>query len=223
MKITNIVVSPTEYTEDLEWSSVLAYKIKLLQHSDWILQVGSGVLKQHKWLQWRESLRKCNRKSFSSPAELQTKIEELDKLMPRVQRYTDVDTSDLIFFKDIVLRLVKYYYSKKLDIEINSYFGNVLLLDERYKEALEYQKTKKLDRCYFIQNYMELTGKSVNDAVQYFLNEKEKYFLVLLRYQKEMEQKIKIVLETQDTLILKQLYEDYNIWISTLTLTPVQI
>lgn len=222
-KITNIVTTPTKYTEDINWSGVISYKIRLLQFSDWIVQIGSGILRQHKWLQWRESLRKCTRMSFETPEQMQKMIEEIDASMPEVQRYTVLDTSNLNHYKDNIIKIVRYYYSKKLDIELSSYVNNSILIDERYKEALHYKKTKNIQECIFIQSYMGITGQKVDDVVQYFLQQKEMYFLILLRSQKEMETIIKDIQDSSDVEHLKKLYEDYNIWISTLTLTPVQI
>jgi hypothetical protein len=70
---------------------------------------------------------------------------------------------------------------------------------------------------------MNITGENVEDVVQYFLKQKEMYFLILLRNQKEMELKLKEIEDSDDIEFLFKLHEEYNIWISTLTLTPVQI
>lgn len=222
-KITNIITSPTKYTEDRDWIGPISYKMRLLQNSDWMVQPGSGVLRQHRWFKWRESVRKCTRSTSNTPQDLQNKLEELDSQIPQLIRYTSVNTDNIEHYKDNVLKLIRYYYSKKLDIDISSYINNVYLLDERYKEAQKYKTTKDLSDCCFIKNYMQITGENVEDVVQYFIEQKEMYFLLLLRNQKELETKLRQVNNINDIETLKSIYEEYNIWISTLTLTPVQI
>lgn len=222
-KITNLIISPTKYTEDVEWVGPISIKYRLLESTDWIVQIGSGVVKQHKWLKWRESVRKCTRNSFETPQQMNVRLDELDSSKPELRRYTSIDNSNIIHYKDNIIKLVRYYHSKKLDIEISSYLNNYLLLDERYKEAEKYSRTKDLTDCFFIKSYMDVTGENVEDVVQYFLKQKEMYFLILLRNQKEMELKLKEIDDSDDIEFLFKLHEDYNTWISTLTLTPVQI
>jgi hypothetical protein len=222
-KIANIVTSPTKYTEDLEWSEPISYKIKLLQNTDWIVQQGSGVVKQHKWLQWREAVRKCTRNSSESPNDLQLKLEKLDSEIPKLIRYNSIDFSDISLYKETVIKLVKYYYCKKLDIDIATYLNNILLLEERYKEAKYYLETKDISKCHFIKSYMDITGKDVESTVQFFIEQKEFYFILLLRNQKEVESKIKEINNINEMEALQKIYEEYNVWISTLTLTPLQI
>lgn len=222
-KIKNIITSPTTYNNDIAWSVPISYKVRLLQFSDWIVQNGSGVMRQHKWLEWREALRKCTKECFETPEQMQKKIEELDSCMPEVHRYTLLDTSDIVSFKHIIIKMIKYYYSKKIDVEISSYVNNTFLIDERYKEAIQYKKNKKIEKCPFIRDYMDVTGQNVNDVVQYFLQQKEMYSFTLLRNQKDMESILKQINDSTDIQQLKKLYEEYNLWISTLTLTPVQI
>jgi hypothetical protein len=222
-KITNIITSPTKFTEDRDWISPISYKMRLLQNSDWILQVGSGVLKQHKWLKWRDDLRKCTRSSCTSPQELQSKLEQLDSEIPELVRYSSVDTTNIDHYRDNVIKLVKYYYSKRLDIDICSYLTNIHLMDERYKEAEKYQNTNNLQDCHFIKSYMDITGESVENVVEYFIKQKEMYYLLLLRSQQKLESKLKEIDDIDNIDKLKEIYEEYTIWISTLTLTPVQI
>lgn len=221
-RIKNLVTSPTEYTENAKWVVVSAFRLRLLQTTDWITQFGSGIIKKSKWFEWRNRVRGCTRSKFDTPEKMQEALEVLELSAPSLEK-NQYSTDNIDNLKHKVISTIRYYFSKKLECQLFSYLNSPALIDERFKEVEIYKKTNNLDSCYFIHSFMEITGKSVEDVVEYFTKQKELHFSLLFRTQNELEAQIKKVDNITEIGELLSIKEEYDIWISILTLTPVQI
>lgn len=84
-KITNIAVSSTAETLELEWGSILSRKAKLLQNSDWsqLSDVNLDDSKRQEWKEWRAKLRRIKRVNNLEPIQATELINILEKSIPK--------------------------------------------------------------------------------------------------------------------------------------------
>lgn len=84
-KITNIAVSSTAETLELEWGNILSRKVKLLQNSDWsqLSDVNLDDSKRQEWREWRAKLRRVKRVNNLEPVQALELINTLEKSIPK--------------------------------------------------------------------------------------------------------------------------------------------
>lgn len=92
MKITNLKVKSTKFTEDKKWADFLSFKIRLLQNSDWILLPDSLVENIGEWLEWRRAIKSVKRSTNVSPDQATNMLQSLLESMPSVRK-SDEDWS----------------------------------------------------------------------------------------------------------------------------------
>jgi len=84
-KITNLAVSSTAESLDLEWGAILSKKIKLLQSSDWtqLNDVNLDPQVREAWKTWRSKLRRIKRRNNLECSQAKELISTLERSMPK--------------------------------------------------------------------------------------------------------------------------------------------
>jgi len=216
-KIKNVVVSKSEFSENVKWAEVESLKFRLLESSDWILLPDSNVTNINAWKEWRMKLKNIKRQNFKTPEEMHLVLQDLENKTPR-KIYKRFNYNHIELTKEKLIKMIRFFYNKKIDVDLYHNFSHPSLIDERYKEAVDFKNG--VNNQILLTFLAKLSGKELNDVVDEAILEKEQYFLLLLRMQKELEKEIKAVVQEDNIENLEIIYNKYSTWISTLTSAP---
>lgn len=220
-KITNLNTERTAEQEKNVWLEVLSHRNKLLLNSDWTQMSDSGLTETciNQWKTWRQQLKNVNRRNFSEPAQAEYAISILAKRVP-FNDYQEVRVEpdqELMSLEEYKKQLMGY-----LDTVFNAniysgFLDNPYLVEEQFKEAVDYLNLSGNGSYPLISVTAELYGMSENAVANEFVSRK----VVLTKRLANMKQKYfhfqTLVKDASDAVQLGEIKSEIKEWILTLT------
>ena len=215
MKITNLVIKTTPFNEDKKWVDALSLKIRLLQNSDWVLLPDSLMANIDEWIIWRQKVKSINRKTFSTPEQAKVALNKLMDAMPPVIK---LNFSSVEQFKLFLIEKMRLYYFNKNHYDCISNGYDILLVNEKYDEAVAFKPKSNLKDFPLIQHEIMTTGVSSKDVISSFKKDKLLMKSIIINNYKSMNENITVIRSVNDLETLQSIYDKLRLWTLTLTL-----
>lgn len=222
-KIGNLRTEKTDEQENLAWAEVLSHKNKLLLNSDWTQLSDSGLTEEsiEQWRGWRQQLKNINRSNFSSRAAAEVCISKLARRTP-FNAYILTDGDEPKPARDISLDVYRARVIKFMDKSFNervgeSFLDNPLLVDEQFREAVDFLAEKKSKYYPLISVTAELYNMSEKAVAEEFVARKVNAMKRLANLKQKYHFFQKLVLNAADDVQLAEVQGEIKQWISTLT------
>lgn len=226
-KITKLKVARTEKQENDAWDEVFSHRNKLLATSNWTMLPDSGLTERNVqlWTDWRMALRRVNRRNFADRELAANAIKQLEKAEPR-EVYEDesifllddnavVAVNSIQDRKDFLLRTLSKRFNDTLDA--GSFESNPTLLAEQFEEALLYNPNQTLAAFPLINLECELTGKTPEDVVEYFISQKRLRLRMVLALKRKFAYFRDAINAAPGMIELVSIERDIKEWTLTLT------
>lgn len=222
-KIDRVVTGTTEEKESSAWGEALSHRNKLLSNSDWTQLPDSGLTPEcvTVFKSWRSSLKAIKRSNYPSRANAEKHISTLARRIPRLQYLPleiDVPSAerydDLNQFREQVVRYMEAVFNAALS---GSFLDNHMLVEEQFREALDYLADAKRSEYPLLSVTAELYKQPLHQVASEFVERKVMSLKRIANLKQKYYEFQSLVSGASSDVELEGIQADITLWISTST------
>jgi hypothetical protein len=221
-KIGNVTVEKTDEQERQAWAEVLSHRNKLLFNSDWTQLPDCGLTETSiaQWRSWREQLKNINQTNYSDRRIAEEYIGKMSQRIPFSEYITpksEPSAEKCISLEEYRNRVMNYLDDTFNEKSKVSFLDNPSLVDEQYKEAIDFLSITEDTLYPLIDTTAEIYGMSRRTVAEEFISRKAECTKRFANLKKKYYYFQTLVIQATSDVELTAIQAEIKQWTSTST------